>query len=159
MLKNLGRKEVDPRRFTEGENAYSANANDKFFRKIVRCSLPFAIHLYRHDGKKHHAKYKRKSKRGKHRSLPKPCSFEHIILVAIDEERFQHAAFPTSQPRALRVIPGRREAASPESRHARNSNYSGFRVRAFGAPRNDRRQAYWKISLNLAFKSLAFFSM
>jgi len=37
------------------------------------------------------------------------------------------------------VIPGRREAAGPESRKAGNPDVSGFRVRAFGAPRNDVR--------------------
>jgi hypothetical protein len=35
------------------------------------------------------------------------------------------------------VIPGRREAAGPESRKTGNSDVSGFRARAFGAPRND----------------------
>jgi hypothetical protein len=35
------------------------------------------------------------------------------------------------------VIPGRREAAGPESRTSGFSGVSGFRARAFGAPRND----------------------
>jgi hypothetical protein len=35
------------------------------------------------------------------------------------------------------VIPGRREAAGPESRQAGIFSVTGFRARAFGAPRND----------------------
>ena len=38
---------------------------------------------------------------------------------------------------ASAVIPGRREAAGPESRYIGISCVSGFRARAFGAPRND----------------------
>jgi hypothetical protein len=40
------------------------------------------------------------------------------------------------------VIPGRREAAGPESSNIGISCFSGFRVRAFGAPRNDRRRVF-----------------
>jgi hypothetical protein len=42
----------------------------------------------------------------------------------------------------LGVIPGHRAAMNPESRGGKKEYGARFRVRAFGAPRNDEQAAY-----------------
>src|ERR1044071_2070238 len=56
---------------------------------------------------------------------------------------YKRKASPSRAGRASGlVIPGRREAAGPESRAVGIACHYGFRVRAFGAPRNDRREIF-----------------
>ena len=50
------------------------------------------------------------------------------------------------------VIPGHREAVGPESRAKFAIRSSGFRARAFSAPRNDRGEFFSKLLERYAFR-------